>query len=79
MQIKTLKSGERVVLDPSITASRVYLYFYMMINIGSLVGSVAMVFAEKYVGFWLAFTLPTLMLCTNPLTYIRYTILIPRD
>ena len=62
MRIKTTKSGERVIMDPAVTISRIYMYFYLMINIGSLLGSVAMVFAEKYVGFWLAYMLPTLML-----------------
>lgn len=38
-----------------------------MINVGSLIGSVAMVYAEKYVGFWLAFTLPTIMFALCPL------------
>ena len=63
MHIKTTKKGERVIMDPAVTVSRVYLYFYLMINIGSLVGSIGMVYAEKYVGFWLSFLLPTLMLC----------------
>ncbi|KAF5662877.1 proton-dependent oligopeptide transporter POT family [Fusarium denticulatum] len=43
MHVKTLKSGERVIVDP------------------------AMVFAEKEVGFWLSYTLPTFMLCLCPL------------
>jgi len=66
-QVKTLKSGERVVLDPTLTVSRIYMYFYLMINIGSLVGSVAMVYAEKYVGFWLSYTLPTIMFLFCPM------------
>lgn len=52
-------------MDPSITISTVYVWFYFMINVGSLVGSVSMVYAEKYVGFWLSFLLPTIMLGTN--------------
>lgn len=63
MLIRTEKSGERVIQDPAITVQRVYLYFYMMINVGACLGSVAMVFAEKYVGFWLSYLLPTIMLC----------------
>ena len=51
-RIKTLKSGERVIVDPVITISRIYLYFYLMINVGSVVGSISMVYAENYVGFW---------------------------
>lgn len=52
-------------MDPAVTVSRVYLYFYLMISIGSLTGSIGMVYAGKYVGFWLLFLLPTLMLCTK--------------
>ncbi len=62
MRIKTTAKGERVIMDPAVTVSRVYLYFYLMINLGSLAGSIGMVYAEKYVGFWLSFLLPTLML-----------------
>jgi proton-dependent oligopeptide transporter, POT family len=38
----------------------------MFINIGALIGQIAMVYAELYVGFWLSFTLPTIMLCICP-------------
>lgn len=46
LEVRTLPSGERVVLDPTLTVSRIYMYFYMMINIGALCGSVSMVYAE---------------------------------
>lgn len=68
MMVKTTAKGEKVIMDPSVTISRVYLYFYLMINIGSLVGSIGMVYAEKYVGFWLSYLLPTLMLCKSSLS-----------
>ncbi|EKV11604.1 MFS peptide transporter, putative [Penicillium digitatum] len=64
--VKTLASGERVIVDPSATVSRIYMYFYMMVNIGSFVGQVAMVYAERYVGFWLSYLLPTAMFCLCP-------------
>ncbi|KAE9362677.1 putative peptide transporter ptr2 [Stipitochalara longipes BDJ] len=67
MRVKTTAKGERVIMDPAVTVSRVYLYFYLMINIGSLTGSIGMVYAEKYVGFWLSYLLPTLMLCLCPI------------
>jgi proton-dependent oligopeptide transporter, POT family len=38
-----------------------------MINIGALIGQISMVFAERFVGFWLAFTLPTIMFMIAPL------------
>ncbi|KAI4218571.1 MAG: hypothetical protein L6R36_008882 [Xanthoria steineri] len=62
--IKVKKSGERVIVDPTMTISRIYMYFYLMVNIGALAGQIGMVYAEKYVGFWLSFVLPTcLFLC----------------
>ncbi|KAK0727129.1 POT family-domain-containing protein [Lasiosphaeria miniovina] len=67
MTVKTLKTGERVIVDPAVTASRVYDYFYMFINIGALCGQIGMVYCEHYVGFWLSFLLPTAMLCFCPL------------
>jgi proton-dependent oligopeptide transporter, POT family len=38
----------------------------ILTSIGSLVGQIAMVYAEKYVGFWLAFMLPTVMFLIAP-------------
>ncbi|KAG5291601.1 oligopeptide transporter [Histoplasma ohiense] len=67
MYIKTTKKGERVIVDPSVTISRIYHYFYLMINIGALIGQISMVYAEKYVGFYLSFLLPTFMFCLCPL------------
>lgn len=55
-----------MIVDPSATIARIYLYFYMMINIGALVGQISMVYAERYVGYWLTFLLPTCMFCLCP-------------
>ncbi|KAK0720790.1 POT family-domain-containing protein [Lasiosphaeris hirsuta] len=70
MVVRTLKSGERVIVDPAVTASRVYHYFYLFINIGALCGQVGMVYCEKYVGFWLSYLLPTTMLLFCPLVML---------
>ncbi|KAJ5173021.1 hypothetical protein N7492_005614 [Penicillium capsulatum] len=67
LKVRTLPSGERVIVDPVITQSSVYHYFYLFINVGSLVGQIGMAYAEKYVGFWLGFLLPTIMFLTTPL------------
>ncbi|KAJ7738242.1 POT family-domain-containing protein [Mycena maculata] len=64
--VVTTSSGERVIVDPALTVSRVYMYFYLFINIGALVGQITMVYAEKYVGFWLAYTLPTIIFLFCP-------------
>lgn len=64
--IKVQKNGERVIVDPTMTVSRIYMYFYMMINIGALIGQIGMVYAEKYVGYWLSFVLPTILFSFCP-------------
>jgi POT family proton-dependent oligopeptide transporter len=73
----TTKSGERVIVDPVLTTSRIYMYFYLFINIGALIGQIGMTYAEKYVGFWLAYTLPTVFFLICPIVlaagYSRYT------
>ncbi|KAF5336761.1 hypothetical protein D9758_016383 [Tetrapyrgos nigripes] len=65
--IRVEKNGERVIVDPARTVARMYLYFYLFINVGSLVGQITMTYAEKYVGFWLAYTLPTIVFLFCPL------------
>lgn len=39
----------------------------MFINIGSLVGQIGMSYSEKYVGYWLAYALPTGLFLICPL------------
>lgn len=70
MKIITNKTGDRVIVDPAVTASSVYMWFYLFINIGALVGQISMVYAEKYVGFWLSYSLPTVMLCICPVVML---------
>jgi proton-dependent oligopeptide transporter, POT family len=60
-------SGERVIVDPMLTTSRIYMYFYLFINIGALVGQIGMTYSEKFVGFWLAYTLPTIVFFLCPI------------
>ncbi|KAL8830563.1 MAG: hypothetical protein Q9170_005681 [Blastenia crenularia] len=64
--IQVQKSGERTIVDPTMTVSRIYMYFYLMINVGALAGQIGMVYAEKYVGYWLSFVLPTAMFLCCP-------------
>ncbi|CAO2656459.1 Nn.00g052620.m01.CDS01 [Neocucurbitaria sp. VM-36] len=76
------KKGRHVLIDPEVTRSQVTLYFFCFVNIGSIAGMVSMVYCEKYVGFWLAFTVPTLvfLLCPLILWAFRgaYTATIPK-
>ncbi|KAJ6504568.1 peptide transporter PTR2A [Mycena vulgaris] len=65
--VRTTSSGEKVIVDPALTISRVYMYFYLFINIGALVGQIGMTYSERYVGFWLAYTLPTVVFLLCPI------------
>ena len=40
--IRTEPNGERVIVDPGITYSRVYMRYYLLINVGALIGQVSM-------------------------------------
>lgn len=62
-----IQNGERVIVDPAVTNTRIFLYFYLCINLGSLAGQIGMVYVEKYVGFWLAFLIPTAMFLIAPI------------
>ncbi|KAL6709956.1 hypothetical protein ACN47E_000741 [Coniothyrium glycines] len=76
----TEQKGERVIVDPAVTITRIYSYFYWFINIGALVGQIAMVYAERYVGFWLSYLIPTIMfiVCIPVLVFCKkYYILRP--
>ncbi|KAI0475137.1 POT family protein [Xylariaceae sp. FL0804] len=70
--VRTLKTGERVIEDPAITISVIYMRYYFFINIGALVGMVSMVYAEKYVGFWLPYTLPTALFLLCPMILLVF-------
>jgi POT family proton-dependent oligopeptide transporter len=60
MRVET-RGTQRVIVDPAVTVTRIYNWFYLFINIGALVGQISMVYAERYVGFWLAYLIPTVM------------------
>ena len=62
MAIKTLESGERVIIDPAITYQRIYMMFYGCINVGCL-SLLATPFMEQYCGFWTAFLMCWCMFC----------------
>jgi POT family proton-dependent oligopeptide transporter len=61
------RNGKRVIVDPAVTNTRVFLYFYLCINIGSLSGQISMVYVEKYHSFWLAWFIPTIMFLLAPI------------
>lgn len=56
-RIITRKSGTRVIEDPNLTIQNVFMFFYLMINDGSL-SVIATTELEAHVGFWAAYLLP---------------------
>ncbi|KAL3489913.1 POT family-domain-containing protein [Aspergillus germanicus] len=72
--VKTLKSGEQVIIDPELTVERMFLWFYWAVNIGAL-SPLIIVNVETHVSFWLAYLIPlivivivaALFLCSNKL------------
>ncbi|CAI5758426.1 unnamed protein product [Candida verbasci] len=56
-RITITKKGERVIVDPNITVQNVFMFFYLMINIGSL-SVIATTEMEAHAGgFWTAYLL----------------------
>ena len=56
-RVITLKNGTKVIEDPNITVQNIFMFFYLMINIGSL-SVIATTELEHHVGFWAAYLLP---------------------
>jgi POT family proton-dependent oligopeptide transporter len=44
--VRVKKNGNKEIVDPATTTARIYLYFYFLINCGSICGSIAMVYSE---------------------------------
>lgn len=55
--VKTLKSGQRVIVDPATTVQSIFMVFYFCINVGSL-SAIATTNLELHVDFWAAYLLP---------------------
>ncbi|KAI5818347.1 putative PTR2-Di-and tripeptide permease [Pyronema omphalodes] len=65
-KVKVLKCGERVIVDNEMTVTRSYMYLYLFLNVGALAGKLGAAFAEKYIGFWLSYLIPTFMFMLCP-------------
>jgi POT family proton-dependent oligopeptide transporter len=70
--VKALDGGERVIGDPVIATQRSFVYLYLCNDIGALVGQITMVYADRYVGFWLSFFLPTSMFDFCPIVLVVF-------
>ncbi|EAW08564.1 putative POT peptide transporter [Aspergillus clavatus NRRL 1] len=56
-RIKTLDSGERVIVDPNVTVQTIYARYYWITNVGAL-SIIPASWLELKVDFWAAFMLP---------------------
>jgi len=81
MRKQTLKSGEVVIVSPSITYQRIYNWFYAAINWGS-VGAISASFLARDHGYWQAFLVPTCILFLVPIVLLvaknKYIVAPPR-
>jgi len=66
LKVKTLKSGEKVLVDPEHTTERTMLWFYFLINVGGFM-NVPTSYTAKYVGWWLSFLLPVFFYMPLPI------------
>ena len=57
---KYLASGEKIIVDPTLTVQRIYMIFYLCINVGSL-SSIATTEMELHIGFWSSYLLALCM------------------
>ncbi|KAK7456680.1 POT family protein [Colletotrichum acutatum] len=55
--VRTLKSGEEVLVDPELTVQRLFMWFYWVVNIGAL-SPLITVNVEAHHSFWLAYLIP---------------------
>ncbi|EMD88398.1 hypothetical protein COCC4DRAFT_205407 [Bipolaris maydis ATCC 48331] len=68
--VRVRKNGQKEIVCPAVTSARIYLYFYFLINCGSITGSIAMVYTEHFHSFYLAYTLPTICYLLCPIILI---------
>ncbi|KAI5889083.1 PTR2-domain-containing protein [Schizophyllum commune H4-8] len=65
-QVKTLKSGEKVIVDPKVTVETMLHLYYWAVNIGAFF-SIATTYSEKRIGFWLAYLTPGIFYLIMPI------------
>ncbi|KAJ6606181.1 PTR2-domain-containing protein [Mycena vulgaris] len=67
--VTTLASGERVIVDPGSTIQSMLMIYYWSVNVGAFM-QVATTYAEKRIGFWLAFLIPGILYILMPIALV---------
>lgn len=57
--VRTLASGETVVVDPQLTVQKLFMWFYWIVNVGALSPLITVNVEAKH-SFWLAYLIPLL-------------------
>ncbi|KAI0002460.1 peptide transporter PTR2A [Russula compacta] len=68
--ISQSKSGERVVVNPTLTTSRIYMVrflYTLSVSVTDCIGSIFISSSTLYDGYYLAFTLPTVVFLLCPI------------
>ncbi|OGE55889.1 hypothetical protein PENARI_c003G06352 [Penicillium arizonense] len=79
--LKTLKTGEIVVVDPELTIQRLFMWFYWVVNVGAL-SPLITVNVEAKASFWLAYLIPLIAICLSAIVFLsgqkRYVKVLPQ-
>ncbi|CAG8663709.1 9131_t:CDS:2, partial [Dentiscutata heterogama] len=67
--VKTLKSGKKVIVDPELTISSMFHWFFLSLSFGSL-SPLITTYIEKYHSFWMAFLIPTIMFLISVIVFV---------
>ncbi|OAL45536.1 POT family protein [Pyrenochaeta sp. DS3sAY3a] len=67
--VKTLKSGEKVVVDPELTVQRLFMWFYWVVNVGAL-SPLITVNVEAHHSFWLAYLIPLIAIVISLVIFL---------
>ncbi|SCU98711.1 LADA_0H14884g1_1 [Lachancea dasiensis] len=67
--VKTLPTGERVIIDRDASLQRMTMTFYWSINVGGFM-AVATSYAARNIGYWLAFLIPMILYLIMPVVLI---------
>ncbi|KAH7241354.1 POT family-domain-containing protein [Fusarium tricinctum] len=67
--LRTLKSGEEVIVDPELTVQRLFMWFYWVVNIGAL-SPLITVNVEAHHSFWLAYLIPLIAILISASVFL---------
>ncbi|WQF86475.1 Putative proton-dependent oligopeptide transporter family, PTR2 family proton/oligopeptide symporter [Colletotrichum destructivum] len=67
--VRTLKSGEEVLVDPELTVQRLFMWFYWVVNIGAL-SPLITVNVEAHHSFWLAYLIPLIAILISAAVFL---------